>query len=327
MIICQGRRRNKDPRSADGRKRTFLNLIFSSFLALNPFLARAVEFEVMDKFIVDGASSFKSSVTITISTMQSASLWASTSTVTPHLYVSTMGSVGIGTASPDAALHVVGISSFTDRVYIPQNKVYINGGSAGQILKKNAAGYLEWGDAGVGGAGDNLGSHIATKTVDMSGFDLTHITTITYAANVFMSSAPVSQYGGVYVSTNMWIAGNVYIAGYVQDKGTDPGSITLYKSDFGKTFVSTGSAATTNYLLPSVAAADVGAHFTFVKLGTGKVTVTAAAATYIADSGAGTAGTIYNSDSGETYATVTLRLVNATRWMITGGDGSWTTTQ
>ena len=68
----------------------------------------AAEWEVVDRFIVDGTSTFKNMVTMSVSTSYPASLWASTSTVTPHLYVSTTGNVGIGTASPAYKLDVAG---------------------------------------------------------------------------------------------------------------------------------------------------------------------------------------------------------------------------
>ena len=119
--------------------------------------------------------------------------------------------------------------------------------------------------------------------------------------------------------------GKVKIARYVtQDKGTDPGAITVNASDFGTTFTSTGTASTTAYQLPAVTAADIGAQVTFVKLGPGKVTILAAAGTYIADSGAG--GTIYDDSATETYATLILRLTTSTMWVIMGGDGFWTVT-
>jgi len=47
-----------------------------------------------------------STVTVLASEAAAASLWVSTSNVTPHFYVSTGGNVGIGTASPGAKLQV-----------------------------------------------------------------------------------------------------------------------------------------------------------------------------------------------------------------------------
>jgi hypothetical protein len=49
-----------------------------------------------------------SSVTIMVPVTQPAGLWVSTSLVTPHLYVSTAGSVGIGTKTPGEKLEVNG---------------------------------------------------------------------------------------------------------------------------------------------------------------------------------------------------------------------------
>jgi hypothetical protein len=47
-----------------------------------------------------------SSLTITGLDAQAASLWVATSAVTPHLYVSTTGYVGLGTANPSDILHI-----------------------------------------------------------------------------------------------------------------------------------------------------------------------------------------------------------------------------
>jgi hypothetical protein len=90
------------------------------FLTLMPRCLCAAEWEMMCNFAVNGASMFRSSAAIIVpdGNAQSASLWASTSTVTPHLYVSTTGNVGIGTATPAAALHVVGVSSITDSITV-----------------------------------------------------------------------------------------------------------------------------------------------------------------------------------------------------------------
>ncbi len=98
--------------------------------------------------------------------------------------------------------------------------------------------------------------------------------------------------------------------------------IVLSAADFGKTITVNSSAAQT-VTLPAVSAADIGATVTVVKLGAGRVAIQAAAATYIADSTAG--GAIYNQAVGPVYASITLRLVTATQWMLVGGKGAWIT--
>ena len=99
--------------------------------------------------------------------------------------------------------------------------------------------------------------------------------------------------------------------------------INLTSADFGKTItVNSASAQIVN--LPAVTAADIGATITIIKLGAGTVTIDAPAGVYIADSGSG--GTVYNNSAGETYAAITLRLATTAKWIITGGNGSWTTT-
>jgi hypothetical protein len=54
------------------------------------------------------------------------------------------------------------------------------------------------------------------------------------------------------------------------------------------------------------------------------LTIKAADADVIADSGAG--ATIYDSNTNENFATLTLLLANGTNWVITGAHGTWTTT-
>jgi len=80
-------------------------LILSFVISASP---HAAEFEVMDKLVVGGPSTFRSSATIVVSTVQSASLWASTSVVTPHLYISTTGMIGVGTAAPQSSWATAG---------------------------------------------------------------------------------------------------------------------------------------------------------------------------------------------------------------------------
>jgi hypothetical protein len=106
----------------------------------------------------------------------------------------------------------------------------------------------------------------------------------------------------------------------VQEANT---GITLTSADFGKT-ITVNSASNQTVALPAVTAADIGATITVVKLGAGNVIVDAPAGVYIADSSSG--GTIINNLASQTYATITLRLVTSTRWVILWGDGCWTTT-
>jgi len=117
------------------------------------------------------------------------------------------------------------------------------------------------------------------------------------------------------------VNGTVKLSRYLVESRDGGGNLTT--SDFGKTLTVNSGVAETLFL-PAVAATDIGAQFTIVKLGTGQVTIIAAAGTYIADSGVG--GTIYNDSTLESYACITLRLASATKWVITGGDGNWMTT-
>jgi len=94
-------------------------------------------------------------------------------------------------------------------------------------------------------------------------------------------------------------------------------------ADSSKTIVLTGAAAKV-FSLPSVAAGDVGTWYTFVKSGSGQLTIDAADSDIIIDSGAG--DTVYNNTAAETYATITLELVSETQWIATASFGTWTTT-
>jgi hypothetical protein len=95
---------------------------------------------------------------------------------------------------------------------------------------------------------------------------------------------------------------------------------TLTVSSAGITvFVSSNTAQSVN--LPSVDATNIGISFRIVKGGTGSVTIHAADSDIIADSSAG--GHLVGSSSLQSYANVTLLLVDATHWIVTGGDGDW----
>jgi hypothetical protein len=93
---------------------------------------------------------------------------------------------------------------------------------------------------------------------------------------------------------------------------TDAGSILMMNAATLKTFT-----------LPVVTAADIGMWFTFAKNGAnvGNLAVAAQAGNYIGLGASG--GTATNSDATQTYANITLTLISATVWIITGGWGTW----
>lgn len=97
---------------------------------------------------------------------------------------------------------------------------------------------------------------------------------------------------------------------------------TLTTADFGRTYYTNSSSART-FNLPSVDSSHIGAMFTFIKLGSGNLVIDAADSDYINDSAAG--GTLTGNVAGETWASVTLRLVAADKWAIVAGCGTWAT--
>jgi hypothetical protein len=127
--------------------------------------------------------------------------------------------------------------------------------------------------------------------------------------------------------TNQTLAVNANLSAitavYMKLTETKTDTYNVTTTDTGKTLVM-NSANDKIFNLPSVDATNVGTFYTFVKIGAGKVTIDAADSDLIADSSAG--GTIYDSQASETYATITLQLVSATQWVITGFNGTWTTT-
>lgn len=98
--------------------------------------------------------------------------------------------------------------------------------------------------------------------------------------------------------------------------------ITL--DDCGKVYTCDTTSMCT-YTLPSVGYADIGVHFTFIRLNPqGSLVVQAADLDIIADSGPG--GTIYSSDIEESNTSLSILLAGVDKWVITGGHGTWTVT-
>ena len=100
--------------------------------------------------------------------------------------------------------------------------------------------------------------------------------------------------------------------------------ITLSTLTFGETYVSTrDDNDSTTYNLPAINDDDWGGQFIFVKLGRSPMIIHAADGDKIADSTSG--GNIYNNAIAPAIATITLRVVSGSQWMIFYGDGAWVT--
>jgi hypothetical protein len=93
-------------------------------------------------------------------------------------------------------------------------------------------------------------------------------------------------------------------------------------TDHGSTIIMNSASARTIYL-PGPAPAQIGMTITVQKRGAGNVTIQAAAADYIADSGVGQY--IRNTTATETYASITLVYAQTNRWQVIGAFGTWAT--
>ena len=100
---------------------------------------------------------------------------------------------------------------------------------------------------------------------------------------------------------------------------------TIYMSHSGQS-VGIPADGTTNreYSIDSsvCAAGNIGAQFTFFNLGTGRLTIDMPAGVKVSDSDAGYQ--VY-SDT-DNIAIITIELVTATQFLITGATGTWVTT-
>jgi hypothetical protein len=96
---------------------------------------------------------------------------------------------------------------------------------------------------------------------------------------------------------------------------------TILTADAFTTFTC-NSTSTQTFDLPSVGAGELGYEYTIVKLGSGAVVIHVADSDTIEDSGAG--ATIYCQDDG--MATITLKLISTTQWIIKFANGVWITT-
>jgi len=137
--------------------------------------------------------------------------------------------------------------------------------------------------------------------------------TITYPINfVNLSDVPQTYNGkaGSPVRVNKDADGLEFSDGPVETKTDD---YAVVSADFGKMILMNAAGAKI-FTLPAVVAADVDRSITFVKRGTGKVTIQAAAGETIDDSSAG--GTLYNDLADDLFAVVKLKVISAGTWLI-----------
>ena len=158
--------------------------LVSWLAALPSFVSvlNAAEFEVVDKLTANGYTLFRSSVEV-------------------------RGVVGVSTGTPQAALDIVS----TGTTHAEMSQLWRAGDG---VIKgsMSATGYLQAvkfiGDgSGLTGiaAGDNLGNHIATTTLNMAAFDITGVSTIS-ASGIYISSYGVMQTTGIGLGS---VVGNV----------------------------------------------------------------------------------------------------------------------
>ena len=95
---------------------------------------------------------------------------------------------------------------------------------------------------------------------------------------------------------------------------------TVLNSDGGSS-LTMNSASTHTFTLP--ASPTVGVTYTFVKINTGTLVIQAGTGQKIQDSSSG--GTLTDSLSTEIWATITLRCITSTLWVVIGATGTWST--
>ena len=146
-------------------------------------------------------------------------------------FVVTQGNIGIGTGNPGAKLEVAG-------------QVKITGGSpaAGKVLTSDAAGLAVWQDVPMGM--DNLGSHIATTTLQMANFGIVNVASITANGYITTNSTMTVLGDAFSVGTSTFVVtqGNIGIgtgnpgaklevAGQVKITGGSPAAGKVLTSD------------------------------------------------------------------------------------------------
>jgi hypothetical protein len=177
-----------------------------------------------------------------------------------------LGNLAVGsTAYFHRGVEFADISTFTAGAYFPQystvtfvsgssvtygsaQNIYINDGATDQLLAKDSDGSLKW--TSSSSLGDNLGNHIATKTLDMAGYDVIRIKEMSLGSSGSVKiSTATTQFGGVgagvLISTNAEVSGQLY----VNQSATIVTDLTVNGNATIKGNVQLGDAITDNHTI------------------------------------------------------------------------------
>lgn len=102
------------------------------------------------------------------------------------------------------------VSSFT----AGPSKIFVNGGTDGQVMSYNAAtGAMQWSSVSSMVSGDNMGSHIATTTLNLATFDVKNAGYITASSEAI--SGQLVVYGTSTLTGNTGVGGTLDSVGLV----------------------------------------------------------------------------------------------------------------
>jgi len=94
-----------------------------------------------------------------------------------------------GVLAVSSGAYFVGNSTFP-----AASEIFINDGSAGQLLRRHTAGHLEWTDSAA--LGDNLGDHTATQALNMAGNAVDNVSSMTVTGAGVAGSDPLFRVAG-----------------------------------------------------------------------------------------------------------------------------------
>ncbi|HBB67405.1 MAG TPA: hypothetical protein DCZ93_08940 [Elusimicrobia bacterium] len=213
-------------------ERRILYAGFSAFLALAGLIVcqpglRAAEFTAVNDLAALGADGTASDPDVEI---KGFTVFGATQAAY------TGAEAGPGNVMVNGALTVSSGAYFVGNSTFPAaGSIFVNDGSAGQTLRKNSAGHLEW-----SAAGDNLGDHTATTTVNMAGFPIMNISSAQISGTGVSGAAALFQVAGSTMTVlNNGNAGigtaapgaKLEVAGQIKITGGSPAEGSVLTSD------------------------------------------------------------------------------------------------